>query len=182
MLTIVAAPLPRIQLATGVPVTVPVVEDKDEAAFFVVGAKKSEWNKLHKLKSKGYFRTNSCRTGHETVLSDPRFTTSHPPKNVPEFAGIIHCDFLLTRHPTAEPTTSLSLSARGASDRTVDRDGQALRKQQIQASRVAAGYAFHDAGARRGCGGARAEFVQLHVVGIHIASNAAHAVTGSGPD
>ena len=52
MLTIVAAPLPRIQLATGVPVTVPVVEDKDEAAFFVVGAKKSEWNKLHKLKSK----------------------------------------------------------------------------------------------------------------------------------
>ena len=76
--------------------TVPVVEDKDEAAFFVVGAKKSEWNKLHKLKSKGYFRTNSCRTGHETVLSDPRFTTSHPPKNVPEFAGIIHCDFLKT--------------------------------------------------------------------------------------
>ena len=55
MLTIVAAPLPRIQLATGVPVTVPVVEDKDEAAFFVVGAKKSEWNKLHKLKSKGKF-------------------------------------------------------------------------------------------------------------------------------
>ena len=76
----------------------------------------------------------------------------------------------------------ISLSDRGASDRTVDRDGQALRKQQIQASRVAAGYAFHDAGARRGCGGARAEFVQLHVVGIHIASNAAHAVTGSGPD
>ena len=62
----------------------------------MVGAKKSEWNKLHKLKSKGYFRTNSCRTGHETVLSDPRFTTSHPPKNVPEFAGIIHCDFLKT--------------------------------------------------------------------------------------
>ena len=55
VLTIVAAPLPRIQLATGVPVTVPVVEDKDEAAFFVVGAKKSEWNKLHKLKSKGKF-------------------------------------------------------------------------------------------------------------------------------
>lgn len=93
----------------------------------------------------------------------------------------IDISFLLTRHPTAEPTTSLSLSARGASDRTVDRDGQALRKQQIQASRVAAGYAFHDAGARRGCGGACAEFVQLHVVGIHIASNAAHAVTDSGP-
>ena len=63
------------------------------------------------LNQKANFRTNSCRTGHETVLSDPRFTTSHPPKNVPEFAGIIHCDFLPRRHPTAEPKTSLSQTA-----------------------------------------------------------------------
>ena len=114
---------------------------------------------------------------------DPRFTTSHPAKNVPEtvlqFAGIIHCDFL--PKTSDRGANDISLSARGASDRTVDRDGQALRKQQIQASGVAAGYAFHDAGARRGCGGACAEFVQLHVVGIHIASKAAHAVTDSGP-